>query len=183
MPVLALVPVGSEPRSSSPPGHHLSPFNATQELFTNILMRKPTNPYLSCSARARSQIWHSNNHQLTDGLFNTNQEHPKTLLDTNFLIFDAATQSQGTVIKRGFARCWKRKAVLPASGSAPPCRTEQRTTSVDLANHQSSRRSPATASPFKAHPLKPSRTNACFCLFRRSTGANPLGAKRVYLCL
>lgn len=68
MPVLALVPVGSEPPSSSPPGHHLSPFNATQELFTNILMRKLASPYLS-SARARSQIWHFNNNQLTDGLF------------------------------------------------------------------------------------------------------------------
>lgn len=68
MAVLAVVPVGSEPRSSSPPGHHLSPFNATQELFTNILMRKLSNPYLSCSAEARSQIWPFNNNPLTDGL-------------------------------------------------------------------------------------------------------------------
>lgn len=66
MPVLAVVP-GSEPHSSSPPGHHLFPFNAAQELFTNILMRKLSNPYLSCSAKARSQIWPFNNNQLTDG--------------------------------------------------------------------------------------------------------------------
>lgn len=45
--------------------------------------------------------------------------------NTNFLIFDVATQSQGAVIKRGFASCWKGKRVLPASRSAPPYRMEQ----------------------------------------------------------
>lgn len=110
MPVLALVPVGSEPRSSSPPGHHLSPFNTTQELFTNILMRKPANPYLSGSAKARSQIRHFNNHQLTDGRYNMNQEHPKTA-DTNFPIFDAATRVKVQAVNEA----------LPAVGKVKKC--------------------------------------------------------------
>lgn len=78
LPVLAVVAVGSEPHSSPPPGHHLSPFNATQELFTNILMRKLSNPYLSSSAEARSQIWNFNNTLLTDGLPPHMLEHPQT---------------------------------------------------------------------------------------------------------
>lgn len=76
----------------------------------------------------------------------------KNSANTNFLIFDISTESLRTISKLGFASCWKSKAVLPASRTAPLCRVEQHM-SVDLANDQSRRQSTATAFPFNVHRL------------------------------
>lgn len=72
--------------------------------------------------------------------------------NTNFLIFDIATKSQGTFIKLGFASWWKREVALPVCRTAPPYRAEQHM-SVDLAHDQSRRRSAVTAFPFNVHRL------------------------------